>query len=42
MEEVVCPLPALVIGFALSDLILVVRKGQVNTTRVDIQLAPKD
>lgn len=41
MEEVVCPLSTLVIGFTLSDLVLVVRKGQVNTSRVDVQLTSK-
>lgn len=42
MEEVVCPLSALVVGFALSHLVLVVGKGQVHPSRVDIQLIPKD
>lgn len=41
VEEVVCPLATLVIGFTLSNLILMVRKCQVNASRVDIQLTPK-
>lgn len=38
MEKVVGPLLALVVGFALSDLVLVVREGQVDASGVDIQL----
>lgn len=38
MEKVVGPLLALVVGFALSNLVLVVREGQVDTSGVDIQL----
>lgn len=41
MEKVVGPLPALVVGFALSDLVLVVRKSQVDTSGVDVQLPPE-
>lgn len=41
VQEVVCPLSTLVIRLTLSDLILVVRKSQVNPSRVDIQLSPK-
>lgn len=41
MEKVVGPLSTLVVGFTLSNLILMVRKGQVNSSRVDIQLTSK-
>lgn len=41
VEKVVGPLSTLVVGFALSNLILMVRKGQVNSSRVDIQLTSK-
>lgn len=36
MEKVVGPLPALVVGFALSDLVLVVRESQVDSAGVDV------
>lgn len=41
VEEVVGPLSTLVVGFTLGDLILVVREGQVDSSRVDVQAAPK-
>lgn len=41
VEEVVSPLGTLVIGFTLSNLILVVRKSEVNASRVDIQPTPE-
>lgn len=41
MKEVVGPLSTLMKGFALSDLVLMVREGQVDSSRVNIQLIPK-
>lgn len=41
MQKVVGPLSTLVVGFTLSNLILMVRKGQVNPSRVDVQLTSK-
>lgn len=41
VEKVVGPLSTLVVGFTLSNLILMVRKGQVNPSRVDVQLTSK-